>query len=91
VDVGSRTPKSHRNRDLPICFTQEDSGSPRATYARERGCTLKELAMKDLRCLIGMHKYHATTNDSNARYLVCDRCLHEIYPPDTAGPRIYSP
>ena len=74
---------------LPICLAPEDSDSSRATYARERGCTLKELAMKDLRCLIGMHKYHATTNDSDSRYLVCDRCRNEIYPPATAGPRIF--
>jgi hypothetical protein len=37
-------------------------------------------AMRDLRCLIGMHSYHATTNDDGGKYLVCSRCKKEDYP-----------
>jgi hypothetical protein len=37
-------------------------------------------AMRDLRCLIGMHNYHATTNDEGGKYLVCSRCNKEDYP-----------
>lgn len=33
-----------------------------------------------LRCRLGMHDYHAATNDEGAKYLVCSRCRKEDYP-----------
>ncbi len=44
--------------------------------------------MTHLRCLLGMHSYHKATNDEGLRYLVCERCGKEDFPPDSAGPRI---
>jgi len=44
--------------------------------------------MKDLRCVLAMHAYHPTTNDSGAKYLVCARCGKESFPSTSSGPRI---
>jgi hypothetical protein len=32
------------------------------------------------RCRVGVHDYHAITNDEGAKYLVCSRCQKEDYP-----------
>jgi ribosomal protein L37E len=44
--------------------------------------------MSDLRCRIGMHAYHPTTNDEGSKYLVCERCGKESFPSTSSGPRI---
>ena len=41
-----------------------------------------------LRCKLGMHRNVKATNDEGGRYLVCERCGKESFPPDSAGPRI---
>ena len=43
---------------------------------------------RSLRCRLGMHHFVKATNDEGGRYLVCDRCRKEQFPPDSAGPRI---
>jgi hypothetical protein len=35
-----------------------------------------------------MHRYHTHANDDGGKYLVCDRCGKESFPPDSSGPRI---
>ena len=42
--------------------------------------TGKTLASSSWRCRIGMHDYHAITNDEGVKYLVCSRCQKEDYP-----------
>jgi hypothetical protein len=44
--------------------------------------------MAGIRCSIGMHDYHATTNDEGNKYLVCVRCGKESFPNTSSGPRI---
>jgi len=44
--------------------------------------------MAGFRCTLGMHDYHATTNDEGGRYLVCARCGKESFPNTSSGPRI---
>jgi hypothetical protein len=41
-----------------------------------------------LRCRLGLHSNVKATNDEGGRYLVCERCGKESFPPDSAGPRI---